>query len=177
VQLVSQNSTIKRIVNPENIRSFQGLITDTAEFSAGSAPGIRFTPAHGEEQWFTPSGFKGILIIRVEMLTLGVSADDAFNLWWAVKRALYPPTPSPWPPITAYSFTALGVQVHWTPPFNASTNPYPPTPCMTVSGALQKLGMHTSPMFGQLVFHEPIMSTMIKTSAMLKCEVREDLNL
>lgn len=190
MQLVSRDPTIKRVVNPENIQSYQGIIRDTSSFSEGSAPSIRFTPSQGDESWFTPSGFKGNLIIRVEMFTKGTSADDAFNLWWAIKRAIYPPTPEPWPPHEPYTYNAFDTTspahwhyVTWTPlnpppgPYVGPNYPAPPTPSLVVSGFLQKLGMHTLPTFSRLVFLEPIATTHIHCAAQLACEVREELNL
>lgn len=183
VQLISRDTTIKRVVNPENIQSYQGIVRDTSSFSEGSAPSIRFTPSQGDESWFTPSGFKGNLIIRVEMFTKGTSADDAFNLWWAIKRAIYPKTPDPWPPDPPYTYNAFDKTLDTSKPAQwhhatwNGTPPVPPTPSMVISGFLQGLGMHTLPTFSRLVFLEPITTTHMHCAAQLACEVREDLNL
>lgn len=90
VRIISDDDTIRRIVRPSSLRSWQGVPIDAAEFSEPSAPGLRFTPTQGTEAWWTPAGFRGNLVVQVEMLTKGTSIDDAFNLWWTVKHALYP---------------------------------------------------------------------------------------
>lgn len=90
VSLVRNDATIKRIVRPTAIRAWDGLPQDSAEFGVAVAPCIRLTPINGPDAWEYPNAFAGDLLLNCELIVRGTNADDLFNLWWAVSRAIYP---------------------------------------------------------------------------------------
>jgi hypothetical protein len=51
---------------------------------------IRVSPTTGPNSWTFPEAFVGPLFLNFECLILGADADDPFNLWWAIQRAIYP---------------------------------------------------------------------------------------
>lgn len=90
VQIIEDDQTVRRIVRPSSMRSWQGIPIDAAQFGEGAAPALRFTPTQGNDAWWTPGSMRGNLFIEVEIFTKGTCADDPANLWWIIRRALYP---------------------------------------------------------------------------------------
>jgi hypothetical protein len=69
---------------------WEGKPTDAQDLTTGNAPALRVTPANGPDEWRYPEAFAGDLYLNCELLVTGYDADDLFNLWWAIQRAIYP---------------------------------------------------------------------------------------
>lgn len=70
--------------------AWEGRPSDARPLSLSQAPIIRLTPLGGPDAWLYPEAFKNTLFIKAEVLVAGFDVGDMLDLWWAVKRALYP---------------------------------------------------------------------------------------
>jgi hypothetical protein len=71
-------------------RAYEGRPDDTAELAASQTPCVWLTPQEGADDWYGPSGLIGPLVVLVEVYAPGTDADDILDLWYAIKRAVYP---------------------------------------------------------------------------------------
>jgi hypothetical protein len=90
VSILKHNAVLKSVVKEENFRAWEGRSHDNMEFTFSGCPSIRITPTCGPTAYTFPTAMSGLLFLNVDMLIPGTDADDQFNLWWAIERALYP---------------------------------------------------------------------------------------
>ncbi len=94
VEFLRNDPTLRRVIRPPSLRTWDGKPTDSADFGAATAPCLRLTPINGPDAWVYPSAFAGDLLLNCEVLVTGTNVDDLFNLWWAISRAIYPKDPA-----------------------------------------------------------------------------------
>ena len=74
-------------------RSWLGNPGDKTPPSSTEAPYIRLTPMGSAEEWWSTDSQLGWLNIEVELWVNGTCSDDIANLWFAIKRSIYPLDP------------------------------------------------------------------------------------
>lgn len=73
------------------IKAWEGKGTDADPLTIAQAPCIRLTPiGHAPDQWQYPEAFSQTLPINIEVLVPGYDVGDMLDIWYAVKRAVYP---------------------------------------------------------------------------------------
>ena len=56
----------------------------------GELPQLDIVPSEGSGEWFGPSGFRADLVCDLVVTVDGIDAEDAFDLYFAIIRAIYP---------------------------------------------------------------------------------------
>ncbi len=91
VQQVEADANLRRVVGPENVRSWKGVAADKAPFAPSStAPIVRLTPRPTSVDWFSPDAQIGTLEVLVEIAVGSLSIDDVTDLWDLFVTALAP---------------------------------------------------------------------------------------
>lgn len=93
VSILRSDPTLCRVIRKDCLRAWSGDVADAKAFSIEHAPALRLTPATTGDQFVTPDSMAGDLLINCEILLRGNDADDLFNFWWAICRAIYPTDP------------------------------------------------------------------------------------
>lgn len=88
VRILRADPTLSAVLRA--VLAWEGRPTDSQGLTLAQAPGIRLTPLLGPDAWQYPEAFTGDLFVRVEVLVAGYDVGDLMDLWWAVKRAIYP---------------------------------------------------------------------------------------
>lgn len=71
-------------------RVWDGRVDDWREPARGEFPCLELLIGEGADQFYGPDGFVGPLTVDVIVSTLGSNQIEPVNLYWAVKRAIYP---------------------------------------------------------------------------------------
>lgn len=57
-------------------------------------PCVRLSPSQGPDQFWGPEAFVGTLSVLIELYLPACDADDALDLYYAIRRAIYPTDPA-----------------------------------------------------------------------------------
>ena len=91
VQQVEADPNLRRVVGPENVRSWKGVPADKAPFApATNAPVVRLTPRPTSVDWYSPDAQLGTLEVLVEIAVQSLCIDDVADLWDLFVNALAP---------------------------------------------------------------------------------------
>jgi hypothetical protein len=82
------DETLRRIF--KTWRSWEGIPEDRLEVDVSQCPAIRLTAVEGPDARFGPEGFRGDLRVTIEIAVPGTDLDDLMDVYWAVRRAIYP---------------------------------------------------------------------------------------
>ena len=74
-------------------RSWEGKADDKTPPSTDQAPWVRLSMKGSAEKWWSSDSQTGALTVLVEIFVTGTCSDDIANLWFAIKRSLYPQDP------------------------------------------------------------------------------------
>lgn len=88
VAKLKQDRDLRRVV--KTWRTFEGLPTDAAEWSASALPGIRLLAGIAEKGFGDVASLESDLVIEVEIATCGTNINNQLKLYRALKRACYP---------------------------------------------------------------------------------------
>lgn len=64
---------------------------DLRDVAAGELPCIELTIGAGPDQFYSPVSFSSPLVVDIVVTTTGTDQTVPLNLYWYVKRAVYPP--------------------------------------------------------------------------------------
>jgi hypothetical protein len=91
VQQLENDPNIRRVVGPDNLRSWKGVPGDKAPFEPTStAPVVRLTPQPQNVDWYSPDTQAGQLFVQVELGVQGLCIDDIADLWDIFVNAIRP---------------------------------------------------------------------------------------
>lgn len=89
VQQLSNDPDFRRVVGPQNLRSWAGVPTDKAPLNpTATAPIVRLTPQPMGVEWLDPSSQYGTLNVMVELAIQSLCVDDVIDLWDTIVTAL-----------------------------------------------------------------------------------------
>jgi hypothetical protein len=66
------------------------LKRDGQSLSPSLCPAVSLVPGMGPDQWEGPQGMTSDLVVSIGVAVAGTNADDLFDLYHALRRALYP---------------------------------------------------------------------------------------
>jgi hypothetical protein len=72
------------------ILSWTGSEDDTIAPAVDNCPYLKMSPGETGDKWYGPSSFEAFLTIDFEMGVAGSNAEDALDLYHAIRRAIYP---------------------------------------------------------------------------------------
>lgn len=71
-------------------RTWNGSHDDWREPSEGELPCVELLVGQGADEFYGPSTFVGPLVVELIVYCGGCDQDDPLDLYWAIKRAVYP---------------------------------------------------------------------------------------
>jgi hypothetical protein len=81
----------KADVKVKRWRTYQGAKDDSAPWSTGNVPGIMLFPTVADSgSHRTPDGLGGQLVVLAEVVLSDPDARKLFEIWYSLKRAVYP---------------------------------------------------------------------------------------
>lgn len=87
-QILRNDPTLRTTVRTWS--TWNGSALDRVSPGLASCPFIQLAPMSGPDEFYGPSGMASTLLVHVGIATPGTNADDLFDLYQAVRRALYP---------------------------------------------------------------------------------------
>lgn len=85
---LKRDRDLRRVV--KTWRTFEGMPSDAAEWSASALPGIRLLAGVAEKGFGDVASLESDLVIEVEIATFGTNINNQLKLYRALKRACYP---------------------------------------------------------------------------------------
>lgn len=87
-QVLRNDATLRATVRTWS--TWSGSHLDRVSPGLNSCPFVQLAPMAGPDEFYGPSGMVSTLSVHVGVATAGTNADDLFDLYQAIRRALYP---------------------------------------------------------------------------------------